>query len=131
MTDNSSIVLSVQDLKVYFHGEDEIARAVDGMDFEVRRRENVCLVGESGCGKTVSALAIMGLIPCPPAEVSGGRIIFGGNNLLGLDETELERIRGRRIGMVFQEPPDVPEPGPDHRRADRRTPAGSHLHAGL
>ncbi len=81
-----------------------MARAVDGMDFEVRERETVCLVGESGCGKTVSALAIMGLIPCPPAEVSGGRIIFGGNNLLGLDETELERIRGRRIGMVFQEP---------------------------
>jgi oligopeptide/dipeptide ABC transporter ATP-binding protein len=74
------------------------------MDFEVRRRENVCLVGESGCGKTVSALAIMGLIPCPPAEVSAGRIAFGGINLLALDETELERIRGRRIGMVFQEP---------------------------
>jgi oligopeptide/dipeptide ABC transporter ATP-binding protein len=104
MTEETEILLSVQDLKVYFHGEDEIARAVDGMDFEVRRRENVCLVGESGCGKTVSALAIMGLIPCPPAEVSGGRIAFGGNNLLGLDETELERIRGRRIGMVFQEP---------------------------
>jgi peptide/nickel transport system ATP-binding protein/oligopeptide transport system ATP-binding protein len=97
-------VLSVQDLKVYFHAEDEISRAVDGMDFEVLRRENVCLVGESGCGKTVSALAIMGLIPCPPAEVSGGRIVFGGKNLLDLDETELERIRGRRIGMVFQEP---------------------------
>jgi len=104
LTAVNEILLSVQDLKVYFHGEDEIARAVDGMDFEVRRCENVCLVGESGCGKTVSALAVMGLIPCPPAEISGGRIIFGGKNLLGLDETELERIRGRRIGMVFQEP---------------------------
>jgi len=98
MAPKNEILLSVQDLKVYFHGEDEIARA------EVRERETVCLVGESGCGKTVSALAIMGLIPCPPAEVSGGRILFGGNNLLGLDEAELERIRGRRIGMVFQEP---------------------------
>ena len=104
MTENSEILLSVQDLEVYFHGEDEIARAVDGMDFEVRPHENVCLVGESGCGKTVSALAIMGLIPCPPAEVSAGRIALGGKDLLGMRETALERIRGRRIGMVFQEP---------------------------
>jgi oligopeptide/dipeptide ABC transporter ATP-binding protein len=97
-------VLSVEGLKVHFRGEDETARAVDGVDFEVRRRETVCLVGESGCGKTVSALSIMGLVPCPPGEITGGRVRLGGRDLIGLAEGELEKIRGRRIGMVFQEP---------------------------
>ena len=99
-----NIVLSVEGLKVYFRSEGEVARAVDGVDFEVRRRETVCLVGESGCGKTVSALSIMGLIPRPPGEVSGDRILFGGENLLDLNEGRMQHVRGRRIGMVFQEP---------------------------
>ncbi len=97
-------VLSVEDLKVYFRGEEEVARAVDGVDFEVRRRENVCLVGESGCGKTVSALAVMGLLARPPGEIAGGSILFDGASLLAYDEKALQRVRGRRIGMVFQEP---------------------------
>jgi ABC-type glutathione transport system ATPase component len=70
------VVLSVEGLKIYFRSEDEVARAVDGVDFEVRRRETVCLVGESGCGKTVSALALLGLIPRPPGEIAGGRVRF-------------------------------------------------------
>jgi peptide/nickel transport system ATP-binding protein/oligopeptide transport system ATP-binding protein len=98
------IVLAVEGLKIFFHSDDETARAVDGVDFEVRRRETVCLVGESGCGKTVSALALMGLVPCPPGEIAGGRVRLGGRDLIGLGEGELEKIRGRRIGMVFQEP---------------------------
>jgi peptide/nickel transport system ATP-binding protein/oligopeptide transport system ATP-binding protein len=100
----NDIVLSVEDLRVYFRGEDEVARAVDGVDFQVRRRETVCLVGESGCGKTVSALAVMGLVPCPPGEIAGGRVCLCGENLLNQDDENLRRIRGRRIGMVFQEP---------------------------
>jgi oligopeptide/dipeptide ABC transporter ATP-binding protein len=97
-------LLSVQDLKVYFRSRDGLARAVDGISYEVRRGEMVCLVGESGCGKTVSALSILGLIPKPPGEIAGGRALFVGRNLLDLDEEEMQGIRGRRIAMVFQEP---------------------------
>ncbi len=100
----NNIVLSVEGLKVYFRSEDEVARAVDGADFEVRRSETVCIVGESGCGKTVSALAVMGLIPSPPGDIVAGRVLFAGMNLLDLDDEALQKIRGSRIGMVFQEP---------------------------
>jgi len=104
MQESGDIVLSVEGLKVYFRSEDEVARAVDGVDFVVRRRETVCLVGESGCGKTVSALALLGLVPRPPGEIAGGRVRFCGEELLGRDEEAWQAIRGRRIGMVFQEP---------------------------
>jgi oligopeptide/dipeptide ABC transporter ATP-binding protein len=103
MTDNKSLI-SVQDLKVYFRTGHECARAVDGVSFEVRKEETVCLVGESGCGKTVSALSILGLIPIPPGEIAGGRILFQDKNLLELDEEDMQKIRGNRIAMVFQEP---------------------------
>ncbi len=97
-------ILTVEGLKIYFRGEEEVARAVDGVDFEVRRRETVCLVGESGCGKTVSALALLGLVPRPPGEIAGGRVRFCGEELLERDDEAFESVRGRRIGMVFQEP---------------------------
>lgn len=97
-------LLSVKDLKVYFPAGDGIARAVDGVSFEVRREETVCLVGESGCGKTVSALSILGLNAAPPAEIAGGRITFDGQSLLKLDEENMRKIRGKHIAMVFQEP---------------------------
>jgi oligopeptide/dipeptide ABC transporter ATP-binding protein len=97
-------MLTVQDLSVYFIGNGKIARAVDGVSYEVRNGETVCLVGESGCGKTVSALTILGIIPQPPARIMGGKIIFENQNLLDLREKEMERIRGNRIAMVFQEP---------------------------
>jgi len=101
---NREVVLSVEDLRVYFRSEEEVARAVDGVDFEVRRGETVCLVGESGCGKTVTALALLGLLPCPPGEFPGGRVRFCGDDLLDRNEEALQVVRGRRIGMVFQEP---------------------------
>ncbi|RPJ75355.1 MAG: ABC transporter ATP-binding protein [Desulfobacteraceae bacterium] len=104
MAADTGNLLSVENLSVHFHGEEETARAVEGVSFEVRRRENVCLVGESGCGKTVSALAVMGLIPCPPGRVTGERILFAGQDLLLLDDAAMEAVRGRKIGMVFQEP---------------------------
>jgi oligopeptide/dipeptide ABC transporter ATP-binding protein len=104
MTPGNQIVLSVEGLKIFFRSEDEVARAVDGVDFEVRRRETVCLVGESGCGKTVSALALLGLVPRPPGEIAGGRVRFCGEDLLNRDEKALQSVRGRRIAMVFQEP---------------------------
>jgi oligopeptide/dipeptide ABC transporter ATP-binding protein len=97
-------MLSVQDLSVYFISDSRQARAVDGVSYEVRDGETVCLVGESGCGKTVSALTILGIIPQPPARIMGGKILFDNQNLLALGEKEMERIRGNRIAMVFQEP---------------------------
>jgi oligopeptide/dipeptide ABC transporter ATP-binding protein len=100
----NDLLLSVQDLKVYFHGNENVARAVDGVSFDIRRGETVCLVGESGCGKTVSALAILGLIPIPPGEIAGGKAFFQGKNLLGLGDEDMQAIRGNHIAMVFQEP---------------------------
>jgi oligopeptide/dipeptide ABC transporter ATP-binding protein len=98
------LLLSVQDLRVYFRGDETLARAVDGVGFEVRKGETVCIVGESGCGKTVTSLAILGLIPQPPGEIVSGRILFNGQDLLKLREEELRAIRGNHISMVFQEP---------------------------
>jgi oligopeptide/dipeptide ABC transporter ATP-binding protein len=98
------VLLSVQDLKVYFRGDETVARALDGVSYEVRSGETVCLVGESGCGKTVSVLTVLGLIPRPPGEIAGGRIIFDGKDLLEMKEEDLQKIRGKRIAMVFQEP---------------------------
>ena len=104
MTTSNDILLSVEDLKVYFRSDNELARAVDGVSFDVRREETVCLVGESGCGKTVTALSILGLIPRPPGEIAGGRILFNSRNLLDSTEEQLQKIRGNHIAMVFQEP---------------------------
>jgi peptide/nickel transport system ATP-binding protein len=97
-------LLSVRNLKVYFRGDETLARALDGVSYDIRQGETVCLVGESGCGKTVSALTILGLIPRPPGEIAGGEILFKGRSILGLPEEELQKIRGNHIAMVFQEP---------------------------
>ena len=104
MLPSNDILLSVNDLKVYFRGEDSLARAVDGVDYEIRLEETVCLVGESGCGKTVSALSILGLIPQPPGEIAGGSIVFKNRELLSLADEDMQQIRGNQIAMIFQEP---------------------------
>jgi oligopeptide/dipeptide ABC transporter ATP-binding protein len=98
------MLLSVQDLKVYFQVNGLFARAVDGVSYDIGKGETVCLVGESGCGKTVSALTIMGIIPRPPGKIMGGKVLFNGKSLLELDEEEMQEIRGNHIAMVFQEP---------------------------
>jgi oligopeptide/dipeptide ABC transporter ATP-binding protein len=97
-------MLSVQDLKVYFIGNERVARALDGVSYEVGRGETVCLVGESGCGKTVSALTILGIIPQPPGKIMGGKVLFNNQNLLDLTEKKMQEIRGNHIAIVFQEP---------------------------
>ncbi len=104
MEPSHDLILSVEDLQVHFVGDGPVARAVDGVSFEVRPRETVCIVGESGCGKTVTALAILGLLKQPPAVVAGGRITFDGQALLEMAPPELRALRGRRIAMIFQEP---------------------------
>lgn len=99
-------VLEIRDLRVSFLGEDEQppVMALAGVDLRLRQGEVVSMVGESGCGKTLTALSIMGLLPSPPARVEGGSIRFLGRELLDMGEEELQRLRGREISMIFQEP---------------------------
>ncbi|RLE08575.1 ABC transporter ATP-binding protein [Candidatus Aerophobetes bacterium] len=97
-------LLRVKDLKTYFFTHEGIVRAVDGVSFEINKGETLGLVGESGCGKSVTALSIMRLVPNPPGKIINGEIYFEGKNLLELDEKEMRRIRGKKISMIFQEP---------------------------
>ena len=102
--DNNDNLLSVQDLKVYFQVDGMVLRAVDGVSYDIEMGQTACLVGESGCGKTVSALTIMGIIPQPPGKIMAGKVLFNGHNLLDLSDEEMQKIRGNHIAMVFQEP---------------------------
>ncbi len=97
-------ILKINDLSVQFHIPEGIARAVDGVSFDLAAGETLGLVGESGCGKSVTALSILSLIPSPPGRIESGRIQFENQDLLGLDTEKLRRIRGRDISMIFQEP---------------------------
>ena len=97
-------MLRVEDLVVNFSINGRDVPVLTGVSYKINRGETVCLVGESGCGKTISALSIMGLIPDPPGRISHGRIMFKGKNLLECNEQELQAIRGAQISMVFQEP---------------------------
>jgi peptide/nickel transport system ATP-binding protein len=99
----SGALLQIENLKVIFHGDRGTTHAVDGLDLTIRRGQTLGLVGESGCGKTVTALAVMGLLPKASAEVSG-RIHFDGAELLSLPDRELRGLRGDRLAMIFQEP---------------------------
>jgi oligopeptide/dipeptide ABC transporter ATP-binding protein len=98
-----SALLQVEGLHVSFDTPRGTAHAVDGVDFSLQPGETLCIVGESGCGKSVTALSIMGLVPMPPARVSG-RIRFEGRDLVGLSRAELSDLRGDRLAMIFQEP---------------------------
>ncbi|NOQ95687.1 MAG: ATP-binding cassette domain-containing protein, partial [Desulfobacterales bacterium] len=104
MDHNNYNLLSVQDLKVYFQVDGTLSQAVDGVSYDIGKGETVCLVGESGCGKSVSALTIMGIIPQPPGKIMGGKVLFNGQNLLDLSEEDMQKIRGNYMAMVFQEP---------------------------
>ena len=97
-------VLSIRDLKTYFYTQEGVSRAVDGVSYNVIRGETLGVVGESGCGKSVTALSILRLIPSPPGEIVSGEIIFEGQNLLDLPLGKMREIRGNKISMIFQEP---------------------------
>jgi oligopeptide/dipeptide ABC transporter ATP-binding protein len=99
-----SPLLKIDDLLVEFRTPEGVIRAVDHVSFDVTRGEITAIVGESGSGKSVTALSVLRLIPEPPGQIAGGSISFDGQDLLQLDEEAIRRIRGRRIGMVFQEP---------------------------
>jgi oligopeptide/dipeptide ABC transporter ATP-binding protein len=97
-------LIDIKDLQIYFHVKEGLAKAVDGVSYQLRQGETLGLVGESGCGKTVSSLAILGLLNVPPAEYRGGEILFEGKDLLTAGEREMRGIRGNTISMIFQEP---------------------------
>jgi peptide/nickel transport system ATP-binding protein len=98
------IVLDVKNLQTVFFTNSGLFKAVDDVSFQVRRGETLAIVGESGCGKSVTALSIMRLVPDPPGRVVGGSVMLEGTDLLGLDEAAMRKVRGDRISMIFQEP---------------------------
>lgn len=100
----SEPVLQVKGLKTYYYTEEGVVPAVDGLDFEVEPGETFAIVGESGCGKSVTSLSILRLIPSPPGKIIDGEIIYHGQDLVKKSEREMRSIRGNDISMIFQEP---------------------------
>ena len=97
-------LLEVANLRAYFHTRNGIVRAVDGVSFSVEKGETLGIVGESGSGKSVTCYSLMGLIPKPPGRIESGTARFDGADLLAMKEAELNKIRGKRIAMIFQDP---------------------------
>ena len=97
-------VLEVNDLKTHFFTREGVVQAVDGISFSLEKGKTLGIVGESGCGKSVTALSIMGLIPKPPARIVGGEVLFDGKDLTKLSEGEMQHIRGNEVAMIFQDP---------------------------
>ncbi len=101
---NSAPLLQVQDLSVEFRTRRGTSRVLDGVSFDLQRGQTLGVVGESGCGKSVTALAVMRLIAQPPGRIAGGRVLFDGRDLLRISEADMRKVRGNRISMIFQEP---------------------------
>jgi len=101
---NAPPALEIQDLTTCFDTHDGVAVAVDGMSYSVGRQETLGIVGESGCGKSVTALSALRLIPTPPGRIAGGRVLLEGRDLLRLSEAEMRQVRGNAISMIFQDP---------------------------
>ncbi|HEX2117280.1 MAG TPA: ABC transporter ATP-binding protein [Alphaproteobacteria bacterium] len=121
-------ILTVDRLQTHFFTEDGVTRAVDGVSFTVDPGETLGIVGESGCGKSVTALSILGLLPAKIGRVVGGSVRFEGRELLGLDEAKMRQIRGNRIAMIFQEP--MTSLNPVHTIGDQIAEA-VQIHQGL
>ena len=100
----SEVLLKIDGLKTHFFTDEGTVPAVDGVSYQVNRGETLCVVGESGCGKSVTALSIMNLIPRPPGDIVAGSIEFEGRDLTKITENEMRQLRGNRIAMIFQEP---------------------------
>ncbi|ADU62771.1 MAG: ABC transporter ATP-binding protein [Pseudodesulfovibrio sp.] len=127
----SDTLLDIRGLTTRFSSPQGIAKAVDTVSLSLMQGETLAVVGESGCGKTVLALSILGLVPDPPGRVTDGSVLYQGRDLLDMDESELRRIRGNQISMIFQEPmtalnpvfridDQIAEPLRLHQRLDRR-----------
>ena len=102
MTDE--VILQVKDLKTYFHVDEGVVKAVDGVSFNLRKGETLGIVGESGSGKSVTNLSIINMIPNPPGRIAGGEVLFMGKDLLKMPINEIRQIRGNKIAMIFQDP---------------------------
>ncbi|WP_313892780.1 ABC transporter ATP-binding protein [Psychrobacillus sp.] len=101
---NSEVVLEVKNLKTHFISNKGTAKAVDGVDFVLKKGETLGIVGESGCGKSMTSLSILRLIPSPPGKIVDGQVLLNGKDLVTMSDEELRKIRGNRISMIFQEP---------------------------
>ena len=97
-------LVEFKNLQTYFYTSDGTVKAVDDVSFKIKEGETLCVVGESGCGKSVTAMSLMGLIPNPPGKVVGGEILFEGKDILKFSEAEMRDMRGNRVSMIFQEP---------------------------
>ena len=97
-------ILTVRNLRTHFDTEDGVVRAVDGVSFAVAPRQTFALVGESGCGKSVTALSILRLVPQPPGRIVGGQVVLDGQHLLAMSERQMRNVRGGQVAMIFQEP---------------------------
>ncbi|MGG1680014.1 ABC transporter ATP-binding protein [Neobacillus sp. NRS-1170] len=104
MTEKNKPILEVKGLKTHFYTKRGVSKAVDGIDFTLQKGETLGIVGESGCGKSMTSLSILRLIPSPPGKIAGGQILFKGKDLVSLPEDEMRKIRGNEISMIFQEP---------------------------
>ncbi len=104
MENNKEKILEVKGLQTYFKTDSGVVKAVDGVSFDLYRGETLGIVGESGCGKSVTNLSIMKLIPSPPGKIVGGEVIFQGKDIIKLPEDKLRKIRGNSISMIFQDP---------------------------
>ena len=100
----SENLLEVKDLKTYFYTDNGVVKSVDGVSFVVKKGQTLGIVGESGCGKSITSLSIMQLIESPPGKIVGGEILFEGEDLLKKSKNEMRKIRGSKIAMIFQEP---------------------------
>ena len=97
-------LLQVRGLKTRFYTQDGVVNAVNGISYDLNEGETLGIVGESGCGKSVSVLSVMRLIPTPPGRIVAGEVIFEGRDLMKVDEEEIRQVRGNKISMVFQDP---------------------------
>ena len=97
-------LLEIRGLKTHFKTDDGWVHAVDGVDLHVDAGETLCVVGESGSGKSVTAMSVLKLLPMPPGRIVAGQVLWEGRDLVPLSQDEMRKLRGREIGMVFQEP---------------------------
>jgi len=114
-------LLNVNDLETHFKTPEGVVHAVNGVSFHLSEGETLGLVGESGCGKSVSMLSCLKLIPQPPGKIVNGTALFKGQDLLAMDDEEIRHVRGAQIAMIFQDPMTSLNPSYDHWKTDGRT----------